>query len=248
MTDSVDLLAIGAHPDDAEVGCGGVLASASLGGLRVGVADLTRGELATHGSPEQRGREADRAATILGLHERTALELPDGGVGTEPHHREVVVGLLRDLRPRLVLAPYPEDRHPDHAATGRLVREACVLAALRKFSSGSPHRPTALYHYMVHQPIAPSFVVDVSGVWSRKMEAVRAYESQFRPPDPETEIGGGAFLPLIEARARFYGAMIGVERGEAFSSQGPIALDDLPGLHRVDAHGPPRPPGYRAFA
>lgn len=251
MTEPVDLLAIGAHPDDAEVGCGGVLALAVLGGLRVGVADLTRGELATRGTPRTRGQEAAQAATILGLHERVALGIPDGGVGTEPHHREAVVRLIRDLRPRLVLAPYPEDRHPDHAAGGKLVREACFLAAVGKFSSGSPHRPAALYHYMLHHPLIPSFVVDVSAVWPRKMDAVRAHESQFGPgaQDPRTEIGGGEFLTFLESRARFYGAMIGVDRGEAFHSRGPIALDALPGLEGSDADGSPRqPPSYRMFA
>jgi bacillithiol biosynthesis deacetylase BshB1 len=250
MTESVDLLAVGAHPDDAEVGCGGVLASAALGGVRVAVADLTAGELATQGSPQTRRREARRAATILGLHERVALEIPDGWVGTEPGHREEAVALIRDLRPRVVLAPYTADRHPDHAAAGRLIREACFLASLGKFSSGSPHRPAALYHYTVHHPLVPSFVVDVTAVWSQKMDAVRAYRSQFEPAPHGggTEIGSEGFLAFLEARSRFYGAMIGVEHGEAFFSQGPIALEALPGLHRVDADGPPRPPGYRAFA
>jgi N-acetylglucosamine malate deacetylase 1 len=249
MTQSVDLLAIGAHPDDVEVGCGGVLASAALGGVRLAVADLTAGELSTQGNPQTRRQEADRAAAILGLHERIALRIPDGWVGTEPGHREEVVKLIRDLRPRLVLAPYPEDRHPDHAAAGKLVRESCFLAAVGKFSSGSPHRPAALYHYTVHHPLPTSFVVDVTAVWSQKMDAVRAYESQFAPgrPDAGTEIGSEAFLAVVEARSRFYGAMIGVERGEAFYSQGPIALEALPGL-QGDAGGPPRPPGYRAFA
>jgi bacillithiol biosynthesis deacetylase BshB1 len=250
MTQSVDLLAIGAHPDDAEVGCGGVLASAALAGVRVAVADLTAGELATHGDPQTRGQEGERAATILGLHERVALGIPDGWVGTEPRHREVVVELIRNLRPRLVLAPYPEDRHPDHAAGGKLVREACFLAAVGKFSSGSPHRPAALYHYPVHHPLAPSFVVDVTAVWSQKMDAVRAYKSQFEPAphEAQTEIGNKGFLAFLEARSRFYGGMIGVERGEAFYSQGPIALEALPGLQRIEADGPPGPPGYRAFA
>jgi bacillithiol biosynthesis deacetylase BshB1 len=187
----------------------------------------------------------------LGVHERIGLGLSDGWVGTEPEHREVVVELIRDLRPRGVLAPYPEDRHPDHAAAGRLAREACLLAAVGKFSRGSPHRPTALYHYMVHHPFTPSFVIDVSAVWSQRMEAVRAYESQFRQP-PEarrTEIGGEPFLAFLEARARFYGAMAGVERGEPYYSQAPIAVDVVPGLHRAKTDGPPAgPPSYRLFA
>jgi hypothetical protein len=131
-------------------------------------------------------------------------EIPNGWVGTEPRHREEVVELIRDLRPRLVLAPYPEDRHPDHAAGGKLVREACFLASIGRFSSGSPHRPAALYHHTVHHPLAPSFVVDVTAVWSRKMDAVRAYQSQFEPGPHEagTEIGSEAFLAFLEARSR----------------------------------------------
>jgi N-acetylglucosamine malate deacetylase 1 len=246
MSSPVDLLAIGAHPDDAEIGCGGVLVMTSEAGMRVAVADLTDGELATHGTRVQRKDESRRAAEIIGLRERIGLGLPDGRLGTESHHRDAVAGLIRELQPRVVLAPYPEDRHPDHAAAGEIGRAACFLAGLEKAGEGAPHRPAGLYHYMLHQPFAPSFVVDVSAVWERKMAVIAAYESQFgyaaNVARPET--GRGRFLELLEARAVWHGAMIGAERGEAFHCPGPVGLATFPGLgdDRLDGEG-----AYRMF-
>lgn len=232
MSDPVDVLAIGAHPDDAEIGCAGVLIMSADAGRRVAVADLTAGELATHGSPDERATEARRAAEIMGLSQREALGLPDGGLGTKHEQRAAVVNLLRELRPRIVLAPQAEDRHPDHAAAGELTRAACFLAGVAKFGHGSPHRPSRLYHYMLHQPFTPSFVVDITAVWERKLAAAGAYASQFGLPSDEarTAIGGRRFLELLEDRASLYGAMIGVERGEAFRTAGPLGLAALPGL------------------
>jgi N-acetylglucosamine malate deacetylase 1 len=227
---SVDILAFGAHPDDAEVGCGGVLIGAADRGLRTAVVDLSRGEAATRGDPETRQRECDRATKLLRLAVRTGLDLPDGAVGTVPGHRPALVAAIRELRPRVVLAPYPEDRHPDHAAAGRLAREACFLSGVAEVGEGEPHRPRALFHYMLHQPFDPSFVVDVTDVWDRKMVAVAAYESQFGDTGPATEIGGPFFMDLLEARATLHGAMVGVRRGEAYHAPGPVGLSALPGL------------------
>jgi bacillithiol biosynthesis deacetylase BshB1 len=246
MGSPVDLLAIGAHPDDAELGCGGVLAMTSEAGMRVAVADLTDGELATRGTPERRKDESSRAAEIIGLHERIGLGLPDGRLGTEPGHRDAVAGLIRELRPHVVLVPYPEDRHPDHAAAGEIGRAACFLAGLQKAGEGEPHRPAGLYHYMLHQPFTPSFVVDVSAVWERKMAALAVYESQFGGAANVThlETGSGRLLELLEARAIWHGAMIGAERGEAFHCPGPVGLATLPelGRDRLGGHG-----AYRMF-
>ena len=244
--DPVDVLAIAAHPDDAEVGCGGVLVQAADAGLRTAVADLTGGERATRGSPDARGAEREAATRILRLAARLEVGLPDGSVGTHASHREAVIRLVRDLRPAILLAPYPEDRHPDHASAGRLAREASFLAGVAKVGDGPAHRPARLYHYMVHHPFTPSFVVDVTGVWERKMEAVAAYESQFAEGDPDdrTLLATGEFLSMIEARARFHGAMIGVERGEAFHVSGPVAVGFLPGVHDL---GPSDGGAYRMF-
>ena len=231
MTRAVDVLAIGAHPDDAEIGCGGTLILAADVGLRVAVGDLTRGEAASSGSPDERDAERLRAAEILGLATRPALGLPDGSVGTDPEHRTAVIALLRELRPRIVLAPYPEDRHPDHAAAGRLAREASFLAGLPRLGDGPPHRPAHVFHYLLHYPVPPSFVVDVSSVWERKWAAVQAHRSQFGPVEDRPGVVDLArFLEATAALATVHGAMIGVERGEAFHYPGPVPLAALPGL------------------
>lgn len=251
--DAVDLLAVGAHPDDVELGCGGVIVLAAQAGLRVAVADLTIGEMGTRGTPEDRDQERLAAAEILGLCARPCLHLPDSAVGTDPGHRDRVVELIRDLRPRVVLAPFVEDRHPDHAAAGRLVRDACFVAGLAKVGDGPPHRPAALYHYMLHHPFRPSFVVDVSSTWSRKMEAVMAYTSQFGPPPDVATSTATATAPstgllrVFDARDTLHGAMIGAERGEAFTSAGPVPLRMVPGIGDGDGDGDGRQPVYRSF-
>lgn len=235
MTEPLDILALGAHPDDAEVGCGGVLIIAADTGLRVGVADLTAGEAATRGTFEQRRAEQDRATEIMGRPTRLTVGLPDGEVGTDPGHRAAVIRLIREVRPTIVLAPYPEDRHPDHAAAGKLAREAAFLAGVEKVAADEdpPHRPLRVYHYMLHDPFSPTFVVDISAVWGRKQQAMAAYESQFghAPGGGRTELDQGTFLGVIEARATFHGATIGVDRGEAFHYPGPLPLSFLPGVH-----------------
>lgn len=242
----VDVLAVGAHPDDVEVGCGGVLALCARAGARVAIADLSEAELSTRGTPEQRRREAVRAGQILGVETRVNVGLPDGGIGTDPRHRDAVVTMLRTMQPRIVLAPYHEDdRHPDHAAAGRLMRDACFLAGVAKWGRGEPHRPARLHHYMMHHLFEPTYVVDVSAVWEQRIEAVAAYESQFgaRPTDRRTAIDGSEFIDLLSARAIVFGAMIGVARGEPFHCVGPLGLDRLPDLEVR----PGRPPVYRSF-
>ncbi|HEX9766481.1 MAG TPA: bacillithiol biosynthesis deacetylase BshB1 [Nitriliruptorales bacterium] len=241
----LDVLAVAAHPDDAEVGVGGALILAADAGRRVGIVDLTRGEAGTRGTVGERQHESERAGKLLGLHTRSTLGWPDGEVGTRPEHRLALVELLRDLRPRVVLAPYPQDRHPDHAAAGRLVREACFLSRVAKIGDGAPHTVDRLYHYMLHEPFTPSFVVDVSSVWERKMEALTAYESQFGAgsPDAVTEIGNPWFLRYLEARAIVHGAMVGARYGEPYHHLGPALADGLPGL----APPPDGPRPYNMF-
>lgn len=229
MSEAVDVLAIGAHPDDVEIGCGGALILAASSGHRVAVADLTDGEMATRGTPEQRVIERERAAAILGTCSRVSLGLADTGLGRDESHLAAVIGLIRDLRPAIVMAPHPHDRHPDHEAAGRLVRDACFFAGVGKMASGPAHRPRRLYEYMIHHPFLPTFVVDVTPVWTRRMAAVETYASQFGPGG-STEIGNSAFLDQIEARARYFGAMIGAARGEPFFCRGPLAVAQLPEL------------------
>lgn len=243
MTAAVDLLAIGAHPDDVEIGCGGTLILAGEAGLNVAIADLTRGELATHGAPPLREQEGHRAARLLGVRERVCLGLPDGRLGSGISERDAVVALIRDLRPRVVLAPYPEDRHPDHAAAGQLVHAASFFAGVERAGHGQPHRPSRLYHYMIHHPFEPSFVIDISSVWERKLEAVASYESQFDAAATRTEIGGRRFLRLLDDRASFHGSLVGFSRGEPFYSRGPLGLDAPPG---AGADRGREPGAYRA--
>ena len=240
MTAAVDVLAVAAHPDDAEVGCGGTLIRSADGGRAVGIVDLTAGELSTQGTPQTRTQECRRASEVLGLATRVALGLPDGGLDDSGEQREALVGVVRELRPRIVLAPYPHDRHPDHAAAGRLARDACFFAAVGRYGSGAPHRPVALYHYLLHEPFAPSFVVDVTDVWKQRSDAVAAYASQFggSAADARTALAGPRFLDLLAARASWFGAMIGAARGEPFWSAGPLGLTGLP---ETDARG------YRMF-
>lgn len=238
----LDVLAVGAHPDDAEVGCAGALILAADAGLRTGVVDLTLGEAATRGTVAQRQQERDTATALLGLHARLTLGLPDGHVGTTPDHRAELVALIRQWTPRIVLAPYPQDRHPDHAAAGRLAREACFLARVQKVGDGTAHAVEGLYHYMLHEPFTPSFVVDVSPVWERRTDALAAYASQFGAASGTagTEISSPQFLRYLEARAVVHGAMVGARWGEAYHRPGPARMDGLPEL--------PAPSGPRPYS
>ena len=241
---TTDVLAVAAHPDDVEFGCGGTLLLAADAGLQVVIVDLTAGELSTRGDPATRERERRRATELLGLADRECAGLPDGRVGCEPDHRDAVVAVIRRLAPRIVLAPATEDRHPDHAAAGRLVRDACFFAGVAKAGVGAPHRPRRVYHYMLHQPFEPVFVVDVSSVWDRRLQLATTYESQIgrHPDEPATALSDGRFVDVLAGRATFYGAMIGAERGEPFSCRGPLALRGLPELEPAD----PIAPAYRS--
>lgn len=239
----VDVLAFAAHPDDAELGCGATLALAADSGLRVAVADLTAGEMATNGTPDQRRRERDEASAALGLCDRVCLGLPDGDIGASTRHRTVVIDAIRAFRPRVVIAPQTApDRHPDHSAAGRLVHDACFLAGVAKLGThGPPYRPQAVYRYSVHTSFTPAFVLDVTSAWDRKLQAIRAYGSQFGPSAPtgSTALAGAGFLDVIEAKGRYFGAMIGAALGEPFASPGPLAMTVLPGLTSARSTGFP---------
>ena len=241
MEASLDILAFAPHPDDVELGCSGSLIAATDKGWRVGVADLTAGELSSRGTLEQRKRETERATALLGLASRFCLGLPDGGIGTDPDHRQPIIDVVRLTRPRIVLAPYWEDRHPDHYRASRLVREACFFAGVGKIGEGEPYRPPLLYYYLLHTPFSPSFIVDVSAVWERRMDAVRAYESQFMAgaTTATTALSRPGFLRALEARAVWFGWMIGASHGEPFLSATPMAVGSLPGLpQRADFPDP----------
>lgn len=243
MDGSIDILAFSPHPDDAELGCAGSLILASDMGLRVVIADVSEGELSSRGSPEQRKREKLRAGEIMGLSDRLSLGLMDTEIGADPGHRKAFIDVIRNTRPRIVLSPYWKDRHPDHAATGRLAREAFFYAGVSGAGQGSPFRPEQILYYMIHSPFQPSFVVDISPVWERKMSVLTAYESQFQydGKGTQTVLSQPEFMRFINARAVWFGAMIGTAFGEPFLSPGPVGLHRLPGMNgfpRREKRGP----------
>ena len=230
---SLDILAIAAHPDDAELGCGGSLLLATGKGLSAAITDLSAGEMSSRGTVASRQMEANHAARILGLKERRNLGLPDSKIGENSSHSlPAIIQLIRETRPRIVLAPFWEDRHPDHEATGRLVKEACFFAGVAKVGDGEPYRPTRLFYYMLSYPFTPAFVLDISNVWERKMEAIRAYQTQFQSSEDgiHTAISEPGFLKLIEARAIWFGSMIGAAYGEPYYRPGPGPVVELPDL------------------
>ena len=240
MTETIDILTFAPHPDDAELGCGGSLILATKRGLRVAVADMSLGESSSRGTPESRASERMQAAELMGLCARYSLELPDTEIGSDLSQRVPIIELIRETRPRIVLVPYWEDRHPDHTAAGMLLKNAIFFAGVRKVGFGTPHRPERVYYYSLHSPFPPSFVIDVSSTWEHKMKAVAAYQSQFlhNNGDAETALSSPNFKRTLEARAIWFGAMIGVSYGEAFYSPGPVAMDKFPGLN-----GEPPSPG-----
>jgi len=226
----LDVLAIAAHPDDVELTCGGLLARAAKDGHSAGVIDLTAGEMGTRGTAETRAAEARAAAATLGLRVRECLGLPDGRLENTMEARLRVAEALRRHRPRVVVAPYPLDLHPDHAHAGEIVRDAYFLARLRKLGSGGAHQPRALLFTMHHTTFEPTLVVDISDVFETKMAACRAYASQLHDPasaEPATQISGPYFLEAIAARARYHGSLIDVRYGEGFRTLETLPMGDV---------------------
>jgi len=228
---TVDLVCFAPHPDDAELGCGGLLLRARARGLKTAVVDLTRGELGTRGTAEVRAREAEAASAVLGLNERRNLGFPDGAVLFDEERRRTVAGVIRELRPAIVLLPWDVDPHPDHAHAARLVREALYLAALRRFDAGAapPHRVKTALAYMGRVVFEPDVVVDITEAAAEKLRAIRCHASQFHQEgskEPETALSARGFLPAQEARWRHFGSLIGVELGEPYHAGAPRAVLD----------------------
>mgnify|MGYP002619857306 CR=1 FL=1 len=232
---TVEVLAIGAHPDDADIGVGGILCKLAKAGKRVGILDLTRGELGTRGTVEERTKEAAEAARILGVAERANAGLPDGGLANTLEQQRVVAGHIRRLRPRILLAPLDRDRHPDHDAAHALVRDSAYFAGLAKWEADrEPHRPERIFWYRVYgDDTKVTFVMNITDEFAQKREAMQAFRSQFHNPDykaPETFVSSPAFWNAIETRAAYWGSRIGVAYGEALHSLSPVGLETLPGL------------------
>jgi len=238
----LDVLAIGAHPDDVELGCGGTLALLAAQGRRVGIVHLTRGERGTRGTAAEREEEARRAAAALGAVEMTFLDCGDGALRTGEAEEDALIGVLRAFRPDLVIGPTPHDRHPDHSRAHSLVEAACFYSGLtnRAPDRRPAFRPAAVFSYMQHDEFPVKFIVDVTSVWAAKMASLDAYRSQIfqdkkdeknpkdgKAKEPVTKVSTPQFRLAIEGRARHFGEMINAELGEPFWSRTPLAVRDL---------------------
>ena len=227
----VDVLAIAAHPDDVELTCAGTLMHCRAAGRSFGIVDLTRGEMGTRGSAQMREGEAKRAAEILGASFRESLDMTDGGLERNRARELEIIEVIRREKPRLIITSYPEDRHPDHARAGELVTDAAFYAGLRKIETAHPaHRPQQTIYFSTAFVHPPTFVVDVTPFMEKRREAIRAFQSQFHDAEskePETVLSQKSFLETMDARARHFGFMIGVEFGEGFVSKRPPRMDDL---------------------
>jgi N-acetylglucosamine malate deacetylase 1 len=236
---NTDILAIGVHPDDVELSCAGTLAKHVSMGHSVGILDLTLGELGTRGSAELRTIEASNAAIVLGVAFRDQLTMADGFFANDERHVRMLVQKIRQYRPRIVLANAVSDRHPDHGRASKLISDACFYSGLRRIETEldgemqEAWRPEAVYHYIQDRHIKPDFVVDVSAFVAKKIEAIKAFKSQFwdaNSLEPATPISRPDFLSVVEARMRVFGRDAGVEFAEGFTVERVPLVGDLFGL------------------
>lgn len=228
----VDVLAIAAHPDDVELTCGGTLIKMAARGYSTGILDLTQGEMGTRGTPEIRHREAMRAAKILGVKVRENAMLPDAGLAIVQEQKLEIARFVRRLQPRTVILPFWEGRHPDHYTAGQLAYEACFVAGLKALPiEGEAFRPFKILYTTFDHPMRPSFVVDISREYPRRLRAILAYQSQFRPATRDTKSRIHNPLDELDARvgviARSFGQMIGVTYGEGFYVREMMQVDDV---------------------
>lgn len=239
MTEQLDILAFGAHPDDVELSCGGTIAKEVSVGKKVGIVDLTRGELGTRGSADLRAKEARQAASILGVSVRENLGLRDGFFKNDEPHQLDIIKILRKYRPNVVLCNAQTDRHIDHGRAASLVHDACFLSGLRKietFIDDRPQRlwrPSQLYHYIQWNNTPCDFVVDISDFIDKKMAAILSYGSQFydeKSKEPDTPISSQQFLDSIQNRAADLGRIIGVGYAEGFTTQRQLAVAQISDL------------------
>ena len=233
----VDILAIAAHRDDVELTCGGTLVKAVTQGRRVAILDLTEGELGTRGSREVRADEASQAAAVLGVDARESLGLPDGGVVNSPETRERLARVIRRFAPRVVIAPAPPPfgRHPDHRVSSELIRDACFVAGLGKVAPEVPkHRPHKVVHAIAYREdhVKPTFVVDISDEFERKLEAIRCFRSQFEGLTQAGEVypNGEPLEDIVRHQAAHYGSLIRTRYGEPFFTFETMRVDDVAAL------------------
>ena len=239
MSLKVDILAFGAHPDDVELGCAGTLAKEISLGRKVGIIDLTEGELGTRGSVEIRYKEAAKASEILGISVRENLKMRDGFFKNDEEHQMQVIKMIRKYRPKIVLCNAVDDRHIDHGKGAKLVSDACFLSGLKRIETvledkkQEAWRPEIVYHYIQWKDLKPDFVVDITGFMDKKVEAIMAYDSQFYNPntnDSVTPIATKNFLDSIKYRSQDLGRLIGTDFAEGFTAERYVAVNSLADL------------------
>ncbi|MDB5282046.1 MAG: GlcNAc-PI de-N-acetylase [Bacteroidota bacterium] len=232
----LDILAIGSHPDDVELGCGGTLMKHIDKGYKVGIVDLTRGELGTRGNAETRMKEVEESSKVLGIHVRENLGFEDGFFKNDKEHQLEIIKMLRKYQPSVVISNAKFDRHPDHARSAQLTYDACFLSGLAKVETKldgeiqTAFRPKALYHYIQALHAEPDFAVDITAYYERKLKAVLAFGSQFHNPksgEAQTFISSPEFLEFVKARAMHFGIPMGVKYAEAFTANRFLGVQDL---------------------
>jgi N-acetylglucosamine malate deacetylase 1 len=228
MDNKLDILAFGAHPDDVEIGMGGTIVKYAEKGYKVGICDLTEAELSSNGTVELRRKEALKAADILSLTVRENLQLPDRGLQFKEEYVRKIAAVIRKYKPKIVFAPYFEDRHPDHGQCAKLVEEAVFSAGILKYQVDShlpSHRVQNIYYYMINGFHKPSFVIDISDVIHKKIASLQSYESQFVKADNsyDTPLVNG-YIEAVKSRERMYGMEVGVNYAEGFISKKPILI------------------------
>lgn len=232
----LDILVFAVHPDDAELGCSGTILKHIAAGRKVGIVDLTRGELGTRGTAETRDAEAAKSAAILGLHARENLQMRDGFFKNDEEHQLEVIRMVRKYKPEIILSNALHDRHPDHGRAGDLVNDAVFLSGLSKITTELngeqqvPWRPEMVLQYIQDRYIEPDILIDVTDFWEKKMEAIHAFSTQFFNPDNDdqvTYISSPEFLKVIDARARDLGKYIGAKYAEGFTSRKYLGVDNL---------------------
>jgi len=235
----LDILAIGAHPDDVELGCSGTILNEIRNGKKVGILDLTQGELGTRGTIETRYQEAKNAAELMGVSVRENLKIKDGFFQNNEEHQIAVIRVIRKYRPEIILGNAPEDRHPDHGRASRLIAESAFLSGLRKIettddagNAQKEWRPKYVFHFIQDRYLEPSFIIDITDVFEQRMKAIACYTTQFfngssDDDEPQSYISTPDFLESIVSRARMMGKKIGVKFGEGFISEKSIGFKDF---------------------
>lgn len=232
----LDILAIASHPDDVELSCAGTLIAHVAMGKKVGVLDLTKGELGTRGTPELRLQEADAASRVMGIHARENVGLADGFFQNDRMNQLAIIPYIRKYQPEIVLLNAVEDRHPDHGRGAKLAADACFLSGLTKivtYQDDQPQqawRPNAMYHFIQDRYIRPDFVMDITPYWQQKVASIQAYRSQFFDPDsnePLTYISSAEFMDFLSGRAQEWGHSIGVKYGEGFTKFRQLGVQNL---------------------